>query len=35
VREELENSEVPLLREHNGHPSVRRLVAEGFEVITF
>jgi hypothetical protein len=35
VREELEQSGVPLLSEHKGHPSVRRLVADGFEVITF
>ena len=35
VREELEASGVPLLSEHRGHPSVRSLVAEGYEVITF
>ncbi|MGH2798718.1 MAG: DsrE family protein [Thermoleophilaceae bacterium] len=35
VREELEQSGVPLLREHKGHPSVRSLVDDGFEVITF
>jgi hypothetical protein len=35
VREELERSGVPLLREHNGHPSLRSLVNDGFEVITF
>ena len=35
VREELEQSGVPLLREHKGHPSLRSLVDDGFEVITF
>jgi hypothetical protein len=35
VREELEASDVPLLREHRGHPSLRGLVADGYEVITF
>jgi hypothetical protein len=35
VREELEDSDIPLLREHDGHPSVRGLVADGYEVITF
>jgi hypothetical protein len=35
VREELEESGIPLLREHEGHPSVRGLVADGYEVITF
>lgn len=35
VREELEEKGVPLLRDHKGHPSVRGLVADGFEVITF
>ncbi len=35
VRDELEDSGIPLLREHKGHPSVRRLVADGFQVITF
>jgi hypothetical protein len=35
VREALEKDGVPLLREHAGHPSVRTLVDDGFEVITF
>ncbi len=35
VREELERSGMPLLREHKGHPSVRGLIADGFEVVTF
>lgn len=35
VREEPEQIGVPLLREHNGRPSLRSLVDDGFEVITF
>ena len=35
VRDRLEASHFPLLREHKGHPSVRRLVADGYEIITF
>ena len=35
VREELEESGVPLLGDHKGHPSLRSLVADGYEVITF
>ncbi len=35
VREELERAGMPLLDDHIGHPSVRRLVADGYEVITF
>jgi hypothetical protein len=35
VRDELEQIGFPLLRDHKGHPSLRRLVHEGYEVITF
>ena len=35
VREELEAQGMPLLRDHKGHPSIRGLVADGYEVITF
>ena len=35
VREEVLASGVPLLTEYKGHQSLRRLVGEGFQVITF
>lgn len=35
VRDQLEQQEFPLLRDHKGHPSLRGLVADGYEVITF
>ena len=35
VREEVEASGVPLLTEYRGHQSLRRLINEGYEVITF
>ncbi len=35
VREAVEARSVPLLGEFEGHPSLRRLVAEGFQVLTF
>lgn len=35
VREQLERQQFPLLRDHKGHPSLRGLVADGYEVITF
>jgi hypothetical protein len=35
VREQIEQSEVSLLDEHEGHPSIRTLVADGYEVLTF
>ncbi len=34
VQHAVEASGVPLLAEYNDHPSIRRLVAEGYEVIT-
>lgn len=35
VRQEIEDSPVDLVDEHNRHPNIRNLVADGFEVITF
>lgn len=35
VKEEVEKSDVPLLEEYAGHPSLQRLVSQGYEVITF
>lgn len=35
VRDQLEQQGFPLLRDHKGHPSLRTLVADGYEVITF
>jgi hypothetical protein len=35
VREEVQASGVPLLTEYKGHQSLRRLVGEGFQVISF
>jgi hypothetical protein len=35
VRDELERIGFPLLRDHKGHASLRSLVHEGYEIITF
>jgi hypothetical protein len=35
VEDEVETSGVPLLTEYRGHQSLRRLIREGFEVVTF
>ena len=35
VKDEVETSGVPLLTEYRGHQSLRRLIREGFEVVTF
>ncbi|MFW6449029.1 MAG: hypothetical protein ACOC0X_05755 [Halobacteriota archaeon] len=35
VEDAVEESGVRTLDEHDGHPSIRSLVAEGYEVITF
>ena len=35
VKDEIETSGVPLLTEYRGHQSLRRLIREGFEVVTF
>ncbi len=35
VRDAVEAANVPLLSDYEDHPSLRRLVAEGYEVVTF
>lgn len=35
VTEQVQRSGVPFADEHNGHPSFRRLVNDGYQVITF
>lgn len=35
VRDEVEASGVPLLAEYRGHQSLRKLIKEGFEIVTF
>lgn len=35
VKNEVEEAGVALLEEHDRHPSIRRLVVDGYEVITF
>lgn len=35
VREDIEQTDVPLLEEYSGHPSLQRLVSQGYQVITF
>ena len=35
VREEVEASGVPLLTEYRGHQSLRKLVIEGYQIMTF
>lgn len=35
VKGEIEASGIPLLDEYEQHPSIRKLVAEGYEVVTF
>lgn len=35
VKEEVKSTPVPLLSEYEGHPSLRRLIAEGYAVVTF
>lgn len=35
VRKQLEAAQVELLDEYEQHPSIRRLVADGYAVITF
>lgn len=35
VKDEVTKAGVPLLEEHDRHPSLRRLVVDGYEVITF
>ena len=35
VKGEIETAGVPLLTEYRGHQSLRKLVAEGFQIMTF
>lgn len=35
VKEEVEKAGITLLGEYEGHPSLRRLISEGFSVVTF
>lgn len=35
VKEGVEKAGVKLLSEYEGHPSLRRLISEGFSVVTF
>lgn len=35
VTEQVQRSGVPFADEHNGHPSFRRLVNDGYQIITF
>jgi len=34
-REEVQQSGIPLLGEFEGHPSIRKLVLQGYQIITF
>lgn len=35
VKEEIEGTDVELLDEFDGHPSVRKLISNGYQVLTF
>jgi hypothetical protein len=35
VRDQVEEAAVPLLDEYAGHPSIRRLISDGYTVLTF
>lgn len=35
VDEQIRAAGVPLISEHHGHPSIRTLLADGFQVVTF
>lgn len=35
VREEIKKTSVKLLSDYEGHPSLRRLVADGYQLVTF
>lgn len=35
VREEVKESSVPFLSEYEGHPSLRRRIDEGYQIVTF
>ena len=35
VRDEIQESDVPLLKDYDGHPSLRSYIAEDYHVLTF
>ena len=35
VKEEIEHTDVELLDEFDGHPSVRKLISNGYQILTF
>ncbi len=35
VEEEVRASGIPLMEEYKGHPSLKRLISEGYQIITF
>jgi hypothetical protein len=35
VKDDVERTQVPLLSEYDGHPSIKKLIDEGFQVVTF
>ena len=35
VRNQIKASDVPLLRDYEGHPSLRSYLAEGYQIVTF
>lgn len=35
VKEKIKKTDLPLLEEYSGHPSLQRLVSAGYQVITF
>lgn len=35
VKEAIQKSDIPLLSDYEGHPSLRGLVAQGYQVVTF
>jgi hypothetical protein len=35
VKEAIQESGIPLLSEYEGHPSLRKLIADGYQVVTF
>lgn len=35
VKDEIENTDVDLLDEFEGHPSIRKLISNGYQILTF
>lgn len=35
VKDKIENTDVDLLDEYEGHPSVRKLISNGYQILTF